>query len=333
MRKKIAILLLTFVSAFVLFGCTMLPASVETGIGPEEYTEIRNTEATKKENESLKNELDILKTEMEKMEKDYLELAKNNETVISKLEEAETKLDILGNDGIPKFNSEKTDNNSIVAYLNNSKSVLDKSLRGIEIIESTDESKVLFYTTGYGDSFNQIFIWNIGESEPLLVDGAAFAKNGSFEMISSRFLLIDTGNNEEFKILDTDSEKIINNFNTKQEPYLISDTATFILQKPDTGTFVLYDFINSKEQEIDLDYKNKYTSFNVDETKSEVTFSGIYTDEHETSYSVVAVMNLDKIKEKYGIVNLEEAIKKIENDAEEMGLIETNEPIETEGTV
>lgn len=314
MKKTLKILSMTIVSAFILSGCTMLPASQETGIGPEEYAEIRNTEKTKKENESLLEERDNLKAELEKIEKDYLEVAKNNENMASRLEEAEMKLNILEGEGIPRFNSEKNDKNSIVAYLNNNKNILEKSLRGIEIVDSPDEGRILFYTTGYGDNFNQLFIWNAGESEPVLIDGAAFEKDGSLNWINNKYMLIDTGNDGGYKILDKDSKNITGTFYSKQDAYLIPETATFILQKPDTGVFVLYDFISLKEQEIDLDYKNKYTSFETDEENNKIIFTGIYTDEYDTSYSVEAVMNIEKMKEKYNIVTLEKAIEMKENN-------------------
>lgn len=332
MRRKIAILLMMIMVTFILFGCTVLPASQETGVGPEEYAEIKNIEGIKKENENLKNEQSSLKDEIEKMEKDYLELAKNNETFISKLKEAESKLDILENNGIPKFNSEKTDKNSIVAYLNSSKNILNKSLRGIATIESPGENNVLFYTTGYGDSFNQIFMWSIGESEPVLIDGASFAKTGSFKWLNEKFLLIDTGSEEEYKVLDIDSKGIISTFNSKQDVYLIPGTATFLIKATDSDTFALYDFINSKVQEINLDYKNKYTSFEIDEAKNEVLFTGVYTDDNGISYSINAVINLDAMKQKYDIITLKETIKAKENNLnnteEAIEVIESIESIE-----
>lgn len=332
MRKKIAIFLFILVFAVALSGCTVLPASEETGIGPKEYADIRNTEATKKENESLKKERDNLKTEMEKMEKDYLELAKNNETVISKLEEAETKLDILEGEGIPDFYSEKTDQNSISAYLSSNKDVLEKDIRGIEIIDNPNDGYILFYTTGYGDNLNQLFIWNTGENEPVLINGATFDKNGSLKRINDRYLLIDAGEGE-YKITDAKSMKITSVFYSMQDAYLISETATYIIQKPDTGIFVLYDFISLKEQEIDLDYKNKYIYFKEDKTKNEFIFTGNYYDEYGTTYFVQAVINIEKMKEKYGIFTLEEAIEKTGNNTEEMESIESIEQIENEGTV
>lgn len=325
MGKIIGILVTTIISTFVLFGCTILPASQETGIGPNEYAEIKNTEKIKNENESLIKERDTLKAEIKKMENDYLELAKNNETANSKLEEAESKLDILENDGIPKFNSEKTDKNSIITYLNNNKNILNKSLRGIATIESPNENTVLFYTTGYGDSFNQIFMWSIGESEPVLIDGASFTKEGSFEWLNDKLLLIDVGFQEEYKVLDTDSKAIISTFYSKQDVYLIPGTATFIVKATNSDIFVFYDFINSKEQEINLDYKNKYTSYDIDETKNEIVFAGIYIDEYETEYTIEAIMNMDSIIQKYSIVTLEEAINTKENNTNN-----TNETIITE---
>ncbi|MGD9567652.1 MAG: hypothetical protein AB7V48_04930 [Sedimentibacter sp.] len=324
MRKITAILAATILSTFFLFGCTMMPASQETGVGPEEYAEIKNAEAIKNENESLKKELGSIKIEMEKMENDYLELAKNNETVLSKLEEAETNLDILENDGIPKFKSEKNDKNSIMAYLNNNKSILEKRIKGIEIVDSPDENIVLFYTTGYGDNNNQLFIWAAGESEPVLIDGADFFAKGKLSWINNMFLEINTGN-EEYKILDVKSKSIINHFNSKQDAYLIPETSSYIIQNHEDGTFAVYDFINSKEQEIDLDYKGKFNAFEISDDN--IVFNGIYSDEYETQYSIKAVISLNKLKEKHNVLSLEEAIKLKENN----GTTETTETTETNG--
>lgn len=308
MAKRIAVISILIISAFVLFGCTMLPASQETGVGPSEYAEIKNSGEIKKENESLKEEIGNLKSEIDKKDRDYLELAKNNEAVISKLQDAEAKLNILDNEGIPNFASEKTDKNDILSYLNSSRTMLDRSLRGIEILESFADSSILFYTTGYGDSFNQMFVWSVGDTEPELINGAGFARNGELERIGDRFIMIITGNEGERKVLDIEERGIISTFYSKQRPYLIEGTSSFILQKPDTGAFVLYDFVSSKEQEIALDYRNKYSSFEMDEESGRVIFAGIHKDEYETEYRVEAAANINKIKEKYNILSLEEAI-------------------------
>ncbi len=308
MMRRISVISVLIVSASVLFGCTMLPASQETGIGPGEYAEIKNSGEIKKENESLKEEIGNLKSEIDKKDRDYLELAKNNEAVISKLQDVEAKLNILDNEGIPDFSSEKTDKNDIMSYLDSSRTMLDRSLRGIEILESYSDSSILFYTTGYGDSFNQIFLWSVGSTEPELVNGAAFAKSGYLERINDRFIMIITGNEGERKMLDIEKKSIISSFYSKQKPYLIADTSSFIMQKPDTGAFILYDFVNAREQEIALDYNNKYSSFEVDEESGRVIFAGIHKDEYETEYRVEAAANLSKMKKKYNILSLEEAI-------------------------
>ncbi|MDF2949950.1 MAG: hypothetical protein K0R07_1996 [Sedimentibacter sp.] len=325
MKRLSAIVLITIASVYILAGCTMMPASQETGVGPDEYAEIKSTEAINKENEDLKKELESKKTEISKMEKDYLELAKNNETMLSKLEEAETKLNILGNEGIPKFNSEKNDKNSIVAYLNNNKTELEKRLKGIEIVDSTDESKVLFYTTGYGEVLNQLFIWNQGENEPILIDGADFEKGGLLSWIDNKFLEIKSGGNE-YKILNVGSKNIISKFSSKQDAYLIPETSSYIMQKKDNGTFVIYDFINSKEQDITLDNKGKFTAFEIN--GGNIIFKGVYTDENETQYSVEASMSIDKLKEKYNILTLNEVIEIKENNGNS-----TNNETTNEGTV
>jgi hypothetical protein len=322
MKRLSAIVFITIASVYILAGCTMMPASQETGVGPDEYAEIKNTEAINKENEDLKKELESKKTEINKMEKDYLELAKNNETMLSKLEEAETKLDILGNEGIPEFNSEKNDKNSIVAYLNNNKAELEKRLKGIEIVDSTDESKVLFYTTGYGEVLNQLFIWNQGDNEPILIDGADFEKGGILSWIDNKFLEIKSGSNE-YKILNVDSKNIISKFSSKQDAYLIPETSSYIMQKKDNGTFVIYDFINSKEQDITLDNKGKFTAFEIN--GGNIIFKGVYTDENETQYSVEASMSIDKLKEKYNILTLKQVIEIKENNSNSTSHETTNE--------
>jgi len=310
MRKTNMILLLTMVTAFIAVGCTKLPASQETGVKPSEYEGILGSEKIKKENESLKDELESTKTELEKMGKDYLNLAKNNESIISKLQEAEAKLNIVRSDNLPKFNSETTDKNSIEAYLNDSKNVLDKSYRGIEIIQST-ESGILFSTVGYGDNFNQIFIWEVGKNEPVLIDGASFDKNGSWKwLLENKYIIIENGEKKsEKKVLDVENKKIESTFESKEDIYLLPGTTTVLMQKPSLNTYVLYNFITSSEKELELDYKSKYTNFVVDEEKNEITFKGTYTNDSSIEYFVQATINIEKIKEIYEINNSDDTIE------------------------
>lgn len=301
-----------------------MPASIETGVGPKEYEELRNAKAIKNENEELKKELEGKKLEIEKMEKDYLTLAKNNEQVLSKLDEAQTQLDILENEGIPKFNSEKTDKNSILAYLNNNKAVLEERIKGIEIVNSNKENKIIFYTIGYGEKFNQLFIWNEGDSYPTLINNATFSQKGKLEWLNNKFLQIDTGT-KEYKILDIEDENVINTFYSKHQAFLIPQTSSYIIQKDDSNLFYIYDFINTKEQEIDINYKNKFIAFDVDDDN--IIFSGTYSDDFETQYTVKAVIKLEILKEKYGVVSIDEAIKLKENEKKDEA--KGNEPIDT----
>lgn len=333
MRRLYAIPLITIVSASVLAGCTMMPASQETGVGPQEYAEIKNAGEVKKENEELKNELDSMKSEVKKMEKDYIDLAKNNDNLLAKLEEAESKLDILANEAIPEFKSEKTDKNSIVTYLNNNKSILEKRLKGIEIVTNSDEESVLFYTVGYGEGPNQMFMWSTGDSEPVMVTDANFEKDGKLNWIDGRFLEITSGSGN-YKILDTKSKSVVSSFSSKHA-HLIPDTSSYVLQEQDGGAFVVYDFINSKKQDITMDYKGKVTEFEV--SGSTIIFKGNYTDDYETQYSVSVSMNMDKLKEQYGVLSLEKALELKETGSSGANN-ETTENMETiestdEGTV
>lgn len=317
MKRIFSIFMIASLLVLILSGCTVLPASEETGVGPREYAEMREAEELKKENEGLKTTVEDLNTEIEKIKKDYLELSKNKDSIDSKLSDAEAKLDILENDGVPKFISEETDKNSIMAYLNNNKKILDKSLRGIEIIDNSAYDKVLFYTTGYGESFNQIFIWETGEEKPELIDNASFSKKGNISAIDEKFLLIDTGNNEEYKILDIENNLVVNTFYSVQNVFLLPDTSTFIIQKPETNLFELYDFISLKEQEIDLDYKSRFTSFKRDDASGDLIFEGYYNDENEVSYIFRAAVKIDILKEKYDVLTLNQALELKENGAEE----------------
>jgi len=62
-------------------GCTQIPVSQETGLGPEEYEGIAGTEEIKKENLSLKEELDGTKTELNEFKTKFEELL--NEIITS----------------------------------------------------------------------------------------------------------------------------------------------------------------------------------------------------------------------------------------------------------
>jgi len=313
MRKATKIILLTMATAFIAIGCTKLPASQETGVKPSEYVGALSSEEMKKENNSLKEELETTKAQLEKTEKDYLNLAKNNESIISKLQEAELKLKIVESDNIPKFNSEQTDKDSIVTYIKDSKNILDDSYRGIEIIQSSD-IEILFCTVGYGDNFNQIFIWEFGQNEPELIIGASYDKNGSWKwLLENKFIIIESGENKtEKKVLDVENKKIAGTFESIEDIYLLPETTTVLIKKPSSNTFVLYNYMTKVEKELDLDSKNKYTNFVVDEEKNQITFNGTYTNDKGIEYSVQAAISIEKMKEIYEINNADETTEPVD---------------------
>jgi hypothetical protein len=321
MKKPSMILMLILTLVLLSSGCTKLPASVETGVKPSEYTGKLSAEEMQKENESLKTELDSTKTELEKLEKDYMNLAKNNEAIISQLQEAESLLDIVVNDGIPDFKSEGTDKNSIISYLNNSISSLDNSYRKIEIIQSTD-SKILFITTGYGEKFSQVFTWTIGEDKPSLIEGASFEKSGNWQwLLQDKFVAIDTGSGDK-KIIDAANSKVAGEFKAKGEIYLLPDTSTVLIQNPENNVFSIYDFSLATSQELKLDSKNKYTSFHVEDGR--ITFEGTYQDQG-IEYNVSATINIEEMKEAYSIKNFDET-----GENENMDTIESEDNLDTQ---
>ncbi len=274
-------------------SCTRIPISEETGVGPGEYEGIVNTGEIKKENESLKEELDETKTKLEVLEEEYLSLAKSNENIIFKLEEAESKLDIVKSEDIPKFNTESTDKNSIVSYLNDSSKLIVDSIKGIEIID-TDEV-IVFRTLGYGDDYSQIFIWDEGENEPVLIDGASFGKDGSYEWLGEYILIKNPGGKN--KVLNVKNEKITGTFDDPAKFQLLDGTTTILLKDTD-NKFVLYDFVNDSSKKITLD-NSKYTDFNLQ--NNFVVFTGDYVGDDGVEYEIRASLSLDKLKEVYGI--------------------------------
>jgi hypothetical protein len=300
-------------------GCTRLPQSEETGVGPGEYEGIANTEEIKSENITLKEELD--KTieeldnkikELEELKNEYLSLAKSNENIIFKLEEAESKLTIVDSEDIPNFNMEDTDKNSIISYLKDSSNLVDDSIKGIEVI-NTDKS-IVFRTIGYGRNYNQIFIWDEGENEPTLIEGAAFDKDGSYEWLGEYLLIKNSGKN---KVLDIGNKSITGTFDEPEKFELLEGTMTILFKDKD-NKFVLYDFINDINKQINLD-NTKYTDFNLQ--NNTVVFTGAY-DEEGVVYEIRASFGLDKLKETYEIKSIEE-VQETDNI----------ESVETEDTV
>lgn len=308
--KKI-ILAITILTLILAVACTQIPISEETGLGPGEYEGIGSTDEIKKENLSLKEELDQtkeeldnMKTEFEKQKDDYLSLAKSNENIIFKLEEAESKLKIVESEDIPKFNTESTDANSIVSYLNDSSKLIEGSIKGIEIISSDDS--IVFRTLGYGENYSQLFIWDQGENEPVLVDGASFSKEGSYQWIDKYILIKDSGKN---KILDIENKKMTGSFNEPQKMHLLEGTTTLLL-KNEENKFVLYDFVNDSNKEVNLD-NNKYSDFNVQ--NDTLVFSGTYAEDG-IDYEMRASLSLDKLKEVYEIKDAEEVEEQVGED-------------------
>lgn len=307
MRKLI--LILTVFTLIFAMACTQIPVSEETGLGPGEYEGIAGTEEIKKENLSLKEELngtkielDEVKTKFEELEDEYLSLAKSNENIIFKLEEAESKLKIVESEDMPKFNSESTDADSIVSYLKDSSELIDDSVKGIEIISTTDEN-IVFRTKGYGDEHSQIFIWNEGENEPVLIEGASFDRGGSYEWLGT-YILIKNSDGKN-KVLDIENKKLTGSFNEPQKMQLLEGTSTILLKDKD-DKFVLYDFANDSNKQINLD-NNKYTDFNLE--NDSLVFTGAYI-ENDVEYEIQATFAFDKMMEAYEIQRAGQVIEK-----------------------
>lgn len=302
------ILIITIFTLIFTMGCTQLPLSEETGLGPAEYEGIVNTEEIKKENTSLKQELDKTNEELEDLKNEYLSLAKSNESMIFKLEEAESKLQIVDSEDLPKFSTESTDKNSIISYLKDSLKLIDDSVKGIELIKQDDS--IVFRTIGYGKEYSQIYIWTEGESEPRLIDGAVFDKEGSYEWLDKYILIKNNGKN---KILDLENQKLIGSFDSPDKLLLLEGSTTVLLKYDDK--FLLYDFINDSNKELKLD-NNNYTDFNL--KNNSLIFTGTY-DDQAIEYEIRATITLGELKELYEVKSTEEVEEVDELEASQEG--------------
>ena len=325
MKRIVIILLITILTAF---GCTRIPSSVETGVKPGEYQGSINSNELKKENESLTTDLENTKKQLEKSEEDYLSLAKNNDLILKKLDSAESLLNVLQNDELPKFKVEETDKGNIYNYLSEKKSVLDDVNKSIEIIPlQSNENIVLYETIGYGESYKQLFVWEIGKNEPVMIDGANCDKDGSWKwLLQDKYIIINSAKLPKKLIVDIEGKKVISTLDINSDNiYLVPSTASILFEKakPDSSAFALYDFVIGEEKELTFDFKNKNLKFEVDEANKAINFSGTYSDENETEYTIQAVMSIEKLKEKYAIKTIEQSILQ-KNSTDGQGKIEKN---------
>lgn len=330
--KKIVILIL--ITAIVAFGCTRIPDSVETGVKPGEYEGLKNTDELKEKNDSLSKDVETTKEQLDKMKEDYLSLAKSNDETLKKLHEAEELLKVLQDSGIPKFSSENTDRNKILEYLHEKKSLMDKNFRGLEILPIPSNDKIiLFETKGYGSYYNQLFAWEPGNKEPVMIEGAHYNIGGGWEwLISGKYLMISVSDEPDCDkmVVDIAGKKVSNTFKTSSDDiYLIPETSSILMQKSvnETSAFVLYDFLSGQEKEMKFDFPNKNLKFKVNDENKEIIFTGTYKDDY-ADYSVQAAVTIAKIKEKYEIKALELQSNEA-NKTDEQGKTEENE----EGTI
>ena len=106
------------------------------------------------------------------------------------------------------------------------------------------------------------------------------------------------------KILDIENKKIIGSFDEPQKMQLLEGTTTILLKDKDSK-FVLFDFVNDSNKQINLD-NNKYTDFNLE--NDSVVFTGAYV-ENEVEYEIKAAFALDKMMETYEIPKAGEIIE------------------------
>lgn len=337
--KKIVIILL--ITMFIAFGCTRLPASQETGVTPGVYKGLNtlNYSELETENEELKSQLEQKTTELGKLKDDYLSIAKNNDLIIGKLNDAESLLKQLEDEGVelPKFSIEQTDKNNITNYIKERRGVLSKNFKDVKMIPlNGNDNIILFYTVGYGENYNQIFIWEVGKSEPTVIDGAFFSKDGNWEwLLQDKYILIDSGKNSviEKKILDINAMKVVSTFETNSDNiYLIPGTASIIIQKAKTDSsapiYEIYDFITGEEKKLSFEFQDKDLNISVDSSNNTINFTGVYVDGDGITYSVKAVMSIDKLIEKYSVKTLEQSNEQ-NNSTVNRGELDSNE----EGTI
>jgi len=315
--KKIATILI--VTMFIVSGCTRLPASQETGVIPGEYksSNALNYEEVLIENDKLKIELEQAQVQLQKLKDDYLNIARNNDMLLGKLNGTESILKQLEDEEseLPKFVLEQTDKDNIIQYIKERKTDLSRSFKDVKIIALNEvDNIIMFYTVGYGENINQIFIWEVGKSEPIIVNDAVFNKDGSWDwLLQDKYILIDSGkdSNNEKKILDINEKRVISAFEAYSDGiYLIPNTTSIIMKKPkintSTSMYQIFDFTTGEEKKINFEFQDKDLKINMDNLNNAINFISSYVGEDDMMYFLNVTMDIDKLIEKYSIKTLDE---------------------------
>lgn len=304
MMKIFKITLLISILLLSIIGCKRIEPSYETGAGPNEYIGAIQKEQIIKENQTLKEQLAMKSSELEKIQNENSTLSRNNEIMITKLEETEKELEIFQNGEVPNFVIEQSDRNSIISYLNYNKKQLDENYRDIQLINSEKDNEIIFYTTGYIKDESQVFIWEVGKEKPQLIEEATFKhKDGWKYLVKDKYILLSVDDVGEKRVLDIENRKIIDKFKSKTDVYLLPNTTSIFIQKED-NFFAIHDFISLTTTDIRLNNNSLYTNYTV-EQDGEVIFKGVYNEGY-IEYELKAKMSIDKIKELYEIKEIEE---------------------------
>lgn len=285
-------------------GCTRLPESVETGtdylINKNEQND-NDLENADNNNINYLEQISNLEKQIEDIKNDYTNILKDRD--ISKEDLAKLQ-DLLKEIQISeKLELDKDEINKVQIenYLKDRNSLIKKSLNSVEIVGLESEDLVLFYTNEYGDELNHIFVWEDNKKEPQKIDGGEFLQTGDIKLIHNKYILLNTGIKEEYKVIDIKNKSVINTFKVNEELYLIPDTV-YILYHDNKDSFVLQNIITKEVKALDMENKTKFKKFKVE--NDEILFVGDYTDKG-ISYALEAKISIDSLIETYKLKDTE----------------------------
>ncbi len=261
-----------------------------------------------KEIKQLKDKIDILSEKINDLED-------TNSDITNQLVSTEEIVQTINEffNGYPDFYIETGKLEDINTYLKGLNTSYLKFNKEINVLDSKINDNIIFITTDFLNLEQEVYIWEQGQTKPILVPNSDFF-NGSYKwLIEDEYIILDCGTSEirDKKIIDVNKKEVISEFKCFNNEYLIPDTTYFILNTPSENTkdelskdLSVYNFITNKYEVIEKADDLKDWQFNIDESNNKVIIKTYY-EENEINYNIEKTIDLDNFVEIYCNTNEE----------------------------
>lgn len=326
MKKTI---ILMVISVLFLTGCGAIER-VDRDITVSTLQTNLNEEIDKLNEESVKKDEEIkqLENEINSLSEQINNLKDTNSNIIDKLTVTEETLKTINEffNGYPDFYIETGKLEDINEYLADLNISFLKYNKEINILNSSSNNNVIFTTTDFLNLDKEVYIWEQGETTPVLVPNSIFS-NGSCEwLIEDEYIILDSGTSaiRGKKIIDVIKKEVISEFSCICDGYLIPDTTWFILNTPGidrpSSEFAMdlsvYNFITDTLIIIEKADDIKDWEFTIDESNDVIIIETNYKEDG-MSYHLEKTINMDDFVEKYCIQDETKENNDLQNDEEQ----------------